>query len=148
MKRAACLLISIVLFSTLAIAQTRLYQKGVVTRMRIGECMANSGGILSLLAGQAGPAVAPSETCPEYTLISDRVVYVMVAKSSNELIPLADDLQFRFQKNEILVRVDDSTREVRFSVRAMSLRPDWELEQMERQLTKASTRIVHGESLR
>jgi hypothetical protein len=148
MKRISCLLISICLLSALAAAQTRIYQKGTVIRMKMGQCMATSGGgILAALSGQA--PVAPShETCPEYTLVSDRVVYVVVAKSSNELIPLADDLDFRLQKNEILVHLDDTTKEVRLSVRAMTLRDEWQREELDRQGTSTATRVSHNEPLR
>src|SRR4051812_22641860 len=129
MKRIACLFIALYCLLGTAAAQTRIYQKGTVIRMKMAECMADSGGgFLAALSGQA--AVAPSgETCREYTLVSDRVVYVVVAKSSNELIPLADDLDFRLQKNEILVHLDDTTKEIRLSVRAMTLRDEWQREE-------------------
>lgn len=147
MKRIACLLISLCLFSIAAAAQTRVYQEGAVIRMRMGPCMPIPGGIMAALAGQ--PSAVPSaDTCPEYTLVSDRVIYVVVAKSSNELIPLADNLDFRLQKNEILVHLDDTTHEIRLAVRAMSLRKDWEREQLERQHTKVPTRIARGDEHR
>jgi|1186.fasta_scaffold837176_1 hypothetical protein len=148
MKRVICALISVCLLSAMAAAQTRIYQKGTVIRMKMTQCMAASGGgFLAALSGQA--PVAPSgETCPEYTLVSDRVVYVVVAKSSNELIPLADDLDFRLQKNEILVHIDDTTKEIRLSVRAMTLRDEWQREELERQRTRTASRVSHSDPLR
>jgi hypothetical protein len=147
-KRIACLLISICILSTMAAAQTRIYQKGTVIRMKMTQCIASSGGgFLAALSGQA--PVAPSgETCPEYTLVSDRVVYVVVAKSSNELIPLGDNLDFRLQKNEILVHLDDTTKEIRLSVRAMTLRPEWERDELDRQRTSTATRVKQHDPLR
>jgi hypothetical protein len=147
MKRFVCALISACLLSALAAGQTRIYQKGTVIRMKMAQCMAtSSGGFLAALSGQA--PVASGDTCPEYTLVSDRVVYVVVAKSSNELIPLADDLEIRLQKNEILVHLDDTTKEIRLSVRAMTLRDEWQREELERQRTRAATRVSHNDPLR
>ena len=65
--------------------------------------------------------------CPEYTLISDKVVYVMVGKSSNSMVPLAEVIDFRFHNNELAVRVDDARHETKFSIKEMCLRSDWEL---------------------
>jgi hypothetical protein len=144
MKRIAAIFITITLLSISPAAQTRLYQKGTVIRMRIAQCMATSGGIMAALAGQ--PAATPSaDTCPEYTLVSDKVVYVVVSKSSKELIPLAENIDFRLQKNELLIHVDDTTREIRLAVRSMSLRPEWERNELERQRSSSPTRISQND---
>jgi hypothetical protein len=148
MKRLACQLVFLCLLTVMAAAQTRIYKKGSIVRMKMGQCMsASSGGFLAALSGQTAAPGAP-DGCPEYTLVSDRVVYVVVAKSSSELIPLADELDFRLQKNEILVHLDDTTKEVRLVVRAMSLREEWEREEFERQHPDSPTRIAHGDPLR
>jgi hypothetical protein len=147
MKRIACLLVLICLLSIAPAAQTRIYQKGIVTQMRMAQCMPTSGGIMAALAGQ--PAATPStDSCPEYTLVSDKVVYVIVAKSSKELIPLADDIEFRLQKNEILIHVDDTMREIHLAVRSMSLRPESDHEELEPQRAKSPTRVSHNDSPR
>jgi hypothetical protein len=70
------------------------------------------------------------EVCPEYTLVSDKVVYVVVGKRSSQFMPLAEVIQFRLYKNELLVRIDDEKRESRFSIKEMQLRSDWERDQM------------------
>ncbi len=82
-----------------------VYQHGTVVRMRMGECLPRHGFLVTM-SGQA-PQTAP-EVCPEYTLISDKVVFVIVGRSSNQLVPLADVVDFRFNNNEIALRVDDA----------------------------------------
>jgi hypothetical protein len=42
---------------------------------------------------------------------------------------LAETTKFHFQKNEVMIRVDDARRESRFHVKAMVLRPEWERSQ-------------------
>jgi hypothetical protein len=69
------------------------------------------------------------ESCPEYTLVSEKVVYIVVGKRSSQFMPLAEIIQFHLLKNELLVRVDDEKRESRFSIKEMTLRSDWERDQ-------------------
>ncbi len=70
------------------------------------------------------------EVCPEYTLVSDKVVYVVDGKRTSQFMPLAEIIQFRLQKNELFVRLDDEKRESHFSIKEMDLRSDWERDQM------------------
>lgn len=123
MKRV-CLTIAIFLgIPGLQAAQLGVYQRGTIVRMRVAQCLPQRGFIASL----SGTAPPPSEEpCPEYTLVGDKVVYVIVGKMSNDLLPLAEMTNFRFQKNELLVRVDDDRHEVRFRIKEMILRPQWE----------------------
>lgn len=85
------------------------------------------------MAAMGGPAAQAAEmaaeTCPEYTLVSDKVVYVIVGRSSNQLIPLADVIDFRLHNNEMAVRVDDAKHEIKFSIKEMVLRSEWDLVQ-------------------
>ncbi|MGB6332860.1 MAG: hypothetical protein WBF41_13890, partial [Candidatus Sulfotelmatobacter sp.] len=62
----------------------------------------------------------------EYTLVSNRVVFLIVGKSSNQLIPLAESIDFRLQKNEIAVRIDDAKHEARFTIKEMMVRSEWD----------------------
>jgi len=74
-----------------------------------------------------GPSIpAPQEFCPEYTLLSDHVVYVIGGKSSNQLMPLAETLDFRIGKNELAVRVDDAKHETKFTIKEMMVRSEWD----------------------
>jgi len=68
--------------------------------------------------------------CPEYVLVANKVVYVISGKSSEQLIPLAETTRFRLQKNELLIRIDDASKESHFRIKAMVLRPEWDRNQM------------------
>lgn len=103
-----------------------VYQHGTVVRMRMVDCMPAHHGFMSVMSG-GSVAQVPDEVCPEYTLVSDKVVFVIVGKSSDQLVPLADVVDFRFSKNELAMRLDDARRESKFSIREMILRTDWEL---------------------
>jgi hypothetical protein len=67
--------------------------------------------------------------CPEYVLVGDKVVYVISGKTSDQLIPLAETTRFRLQKNELLIRIDDASKESHFHIKAMVLRPEWDRNQ-------------------
>ena len=100
------------------------YQHGMVVRMHMGDCVLAHHNFMSTF----GPPQAPVEdACPEYTLISEKVVFIIVGKSSKEFVPLAEVVDFRFQKNELAVRVDDERKESRFVVKEMTLRSQWDL---------------------
>lgn len=104
---------------------TGAYQHGTVVRMRMGDCMLTHRGFMN----QFGPPQAATidEGCPEYTLVTDKVVYLIVGKSSNQLVPLAEVIDFRLQNKEMAVRVDDARKESKFSIKEMTLRSEWEL---------------------
>jgi hypothetical protein len=61
-----------------------------------------------------------------------------VGKSSNQLVPLAEVIDFRIQNKELAVRVDDARKESKFAIKEMTLRSEWELIQkhIEDQLNK------------
>ena len=102
-----------------------IYQHGTVVRMRMGDCMLMHRGFMN----QFGPpqAAMAEEGCPEYTLVTDKVVYLIVGKSSNQLVPLAEVIDFRFQNQELAVRVDDARKESKFAIKEMTLRSEWDL---------------------
>ncbi len=102
-----------------------VYQHGTVVRMHMGDCAPVHRGFMTTF----GPpqAAGADETCPEYTLVSDRVVFLIVGKSSSQLVPLAVVIDFRFEKQELAVRVDDARHESKFAIKEMTLRSEWEL---------------------
>ena len=109
-------------------AQTHSQQQGTIVRMRMTNCLGPQHGFMATMSGDA-----KAETgllCPEYVLVADKVVYVSSGKSSEQLIPLAEETRFRLHKNEMLIRVDDTTKESHFRIKAMVLRPDWDRNQM------------------
>lgn len=119
-------LLLVLLFSaplSFGVTKNSTYQHGTVVRMRMADCM-SSHRFMNALSG--GSTQQGGESCPEYTLVTEKVVYVIVGKSSDQLIPLAETIDFRLQKNELAVRVDDSNKESRFSIKAMALRSEWE----------------------
>jgi len=123
------LLLALVLsgVSVASAAPLGVYQHGTVVRMRMGDCALMHKGFMTAF-GPPQAAVA-DETCPEYTLVADKVVFLIVGKSSNQLVPLAEVIDFRFEKNELAVRVDDARKESKFAIKEMILRSKWELVQ-------------------
>lgn len=112
------------LFSVIATAQQiGIYQHGTIVKMHMGECLPDHG-FIGAFSGNSRPQA--TEVCPEYTLVGDKVVYVIVGKPSKEVLPLAQEVNFRIRKNELGVRVDDANRETRFLVREMMLRDEWD----------------------
>src|SRR3954452_18709830 len=129
-------------------ASAGVYQHGTVVRMRMGPCMPEHHSFMLAMSG-AGPQNAP-EACPEYTLLSDKVVYVIVGRSTNQLVPLADEIDFRLQNTELAVRVDDAKRESKFGIKEMILRSEWDLVQkhISDQLANPARSIEDGMVLR
>ncbi len=115
-----------------------VYQHGTVVRMRMGDCNLTHRGFITNFGPPQGQLAVDS--CSEYTLLSDKVVYVIVGKTSNQLVPLAEVIDFRIQKNELAVRVDDARHESKFAIKEMILRSQWDLLQkhIDEQLNKDS----------
>ena len=101
------------------------YRHGTVIRMRMGACMLMHGSFITAF----GPpqSQANEGVCPEYTLLSDQVVFIIVGKSSNQLVPLAETIDFRFHNKQLMVRVDDARHESKFAIKEMTLRSEWEM---------------------
>ena len=108
-------------------AENRNREDGMIVRMRMADCVSPHHAFMNTMSGAAQ---APTgELCPEYVLVTGKVVYVIVGKTSDQLVPLAETTRFRFQNNEVLIRVDDAKRESRFHVKEMVLRPEWDRNQ-------------------
>ena len=105
-------------------AQISVYQHGTVIRMHMGDCILAHHGFMVAFGGPS--ASMAQDSCPEYTLVSDNVVFVIVGRSSNQLIPLAETIDFRLQKSELAVRVDDAKHEAKFAIKEMIVRSEWE----------------------
>ncbi|MFY9648287.1 MAG: hypothetical protein WAK29_24135 [Terriglobales bacterium] len=102
-----------------------IYQQGTVVRMHMGDCQVVHRGFMN----QFGPpqAAMVEDSCPEYTLLTDKVVFVIVGKSSNQLVPLAETIDFRFDNRDLAVRVDDAKKDSKFAIKEMTLRSQWDL---------------------
>jgi len=141
LKPASWLLLA---FCTLPLAWAGpigVYQHGTVVRMRMGDCALQHRGFMANFGGPANAAGVVVETCPEYTLVSDKVVYVIVGNSSGQLVPLADVIDFRLNKNEISVRIDDAKRESKFCIKEMILRSEWDM--VQRHVTEQLSTPTH-----
>lgn len=124
-------------------ARAGTYQHGTVVRMRMGECLpAHHGFMQAFGPPQSQPGI---EVCPEYTLVSDKVVYVIVGRSSDQLVPLADVIDFRLRNNEMAVRVDDAKRESKFSIKEMILRSEWD--RVQRHIADQLSTASHEDNL-
>jgi hypothetical protein len=127
MKRTL-LCVFLLVTPTLLSAQNRDRQQGTIIRMRMTDCMGPQHGFMAAMSG-AGK-VETGALCPEYVLVTAKVVYVITGKDSDQLIPLAEATRFRLQKNEMLIRIDDASKETHFHIKAMVLRPEWDRSQM------------------
>jgi hypothetical protein len=110
-----------------ALAQEQWTFRGTVTKMRMTDCTAQHGFMMAMSG--APPAAA---SCPEYTIVSDKVVYVVVGRKADEFIPLAENKQFVIRKNEIVLFSDDEKMKSRFSIQQMILRSEWDREEADR----------------
>lgn len=126
-KKVKCTLGLVLFFCSLPTAWAGIYQHGTVVRMRMGDCLPVHRGFVMSFGGPAPQAEA--EVCPEYTLVSDKVVYVIVGRSSDQVVPLADIVDFRIHNNELAMRIDDAKRESKFSIKEMVLRSEWDMVQ-------------------
>lgn len=123
--RAGHLLVLAALLCSLPCAWAGIYQHGTVVRMRMVDCLPVHHGFMATMGG--APTPMPPEVCPEYTLLSDKVVYVIVGRSSDQLVPLADVVDFRLNKNEMAMRIDDARHESKFTIKEMILRSEWDM---------------------
>jgi len=123
MKRSLTLIILLCALPISLAAENRSHQQGTIVRMRMTDCIAPQHPWMEALSGVGH---AGGEQCPEYVLVADKVVYVIIGKTSDQLVPLAETTRFHFQNNEVLIRVDDARRESHFHVKAMMLRPEWD----------------------
>src|SRR5437899_10857424 len=89
MKRALLPILFFLSSPALLATQIGIYQHGTVVRMHMGECLDPRRGFMAALSGT--PQLPRSEPCPEYTLVTDKVVYVIVGKF-NQLVPLAETI--------------------------------------------------------
>ncbi len=124
MKTSLLFLVLLTSTALVSAAPIGRYQHGTVVRMHMGDCMLMHGGFMTAF----GPpqSQANEGVCPEYTLLSDKVVFVIVGKNSNELVPLAENIDFRFHNKDLMVRVDDARHESKFAIKEMTLRSQWE----------------------
>jgi len=128
-------------FATCLFAQARPHQQGTIIRMRMTDCMGPQHAFMAAMSG-GGAKAESGALCPEYVMVADSVVYVIIGKTSDQLLPLAETTRFRFLKNEMLIRIDDAQKESHFRIKAMVLRPEWDRTQKLAE-AEASAMISH-----
>ena len=145
MKR---MLFSIVLLLIPMLLPAQSRQQGTIIRMRMTDCMGPQHGFMAAMSG--GAKTETGALCPEYVLMADTVVYVIIGKTSDQLLPLAEVTRFRFLKNEMLIRVDDAPKESHFHIKAMVLRPEWDHDQklQEAEASAVLSRHLEGAAMR
>jgi hypothetical protein len=129
MKRTTLLFVFLLGVAALMQAQSRWSFKGTVTKMRMTGCVTQNGFKASFAALPMAGA-----SCPEYTVMSSKVVYVVVGRHAEEFIPLAEDLDFLIRNNEIVIFSSDEKAKSRFVIQQMMLRDDWDREQERKEL--------------
>jgi len=139
MKRTLCCIVFLTCTALLS-AQSHSHQQGTIVRMRMTDCLGPQHGFMAAMSGSG--RVETGALCPEYVLVSDKVVYVISGKTSDQLIALAETTPFHLQKNEMLIRIDDSAKEAHFHIKAMVLRPEWDRNQMVEE-AEANAMITH-----
>jgi hypothetical protein len=137
MKRFLLLAAVLTILPITLLAESRSPEEGTIVRMRMTDCVAPRHAFMTAMGGPGGQL--PGELCPEYVLVTDKVVYVIIGKSSDQLIPLAETTRFHFQNNEVMIRIDDARKESRFHVKEMTLRPQWERFQQVAEAAEAMT---------
>ena len=143
MKRIAVLLIFMMSAAALLLAQDRWSFKGTVVKMQMTDCTVQH----SFMVSMSGAPAQAGGTCPEYTVMGDKVVYVVVGRHTEEFIPLAENMAFLIRKNELVVLSDDEKAKSRFVIQQMTLRADWDREQTRKELeTQMMQRSVNYES--
>lgn len=130
MKRIAWLWVFLLGAAVVMQAQNKWAFKGTVIKMRMAECAAQHS-FMAVMSGVPAPA---GLTCPEYTVMSDKVVYVVVGRRLEEFMPLAENLEFLIRKNELIIFSDDEKTKSHFVIQQMMLRADWDREEQRKDL--------------
>jgi hypothetical protein len=90
--------------------------------MEMKNCTQDRG----FVSAMSGNKVVSSRPCPEYIVMSEKVVYVLVGRKAGEFMPLAEDVTFIVNDGDVTVAYQDEKNRSHFAVRRMVLREDWE----------------------
>jgi len=125
MKRSGLLVVFLLSTVSLFAADAPWSFRGTVTRMQMSDCTEHH----CFKAAMSGAPAQSVGTCPEYTVMSDKVVYIVVARRAEEFMPLAEDINFLIRKNELLVFSGDEKTQSHFTIKQMTLRAEWDREE-------------------
>lgn len=124
MKRVPLLLTFLLCAAAFLPAENHWIVQGTAVRMKLADCLPERG----FRATMSGMPVV-KDSCPQYTVMSSRVVYVILGRHPEEFMPLAQNVHFAIRKNEVLVFGKNNKVQSHFVVKQMMLRSDWEREQ-------------------
>ena len=113
---------------TLMPAQNKPF-KAAIIKMEMSECSLPHRFISSM----SGTLIIDTVPCAEYTIISDKVVYVVIGRHAEQSLSLGADMFFREENKELVVFSDDEKSRVRFPIKQMVLRSDWEHDKANRE---------------
>ncbi|HUO60572.1 MAG TPA: hypothetical protein VMU24_07870 [Candidatus Acidoferrales bacterium] len=142
MRRVGWVVIFMFAINCMATGQSRNFH-GTVVRMKMSECTKQHG----FVSAMSGVQVVSTQACPEYTVMTDNVVYVLVGRKPEEFIPLAENITFHVRKSDVVVFSEDEKEQSHFAVRQMTVRQDWERDEQRREvMTRLAERSVSYES--
>jgi hypothetical protein len=107
----------LMLLSTLA-AAGNFRREALVISMETVPCWGHRG-VLAAIAGDGSPTVS---MCSDYIVETDTVRY-RIRSQKQLLLPVGEPVKFRFARNHILVRPDDTEQDYEFDVMSMELIP-------------------------
>jgi hypothetical protein len=121
-------------FSIPALALSGGMEKATVHAMRKAPCMeaqsASRGA--GVLAGIAGTSDLGGNECIEYEIRTEKVSYV-IRPNRAILLLLGGDVSIKLAGSELLLRTNESLKDIRCSVLAMTLRSEAEKRERERE---------------
>lgn len=128
MKQALLSISFLLVTVTLMPAQNKPF-KATVVSMTMSECTISH----RLISNLSGTPIIATVPCAEYTVLSDKVAYVLVGRHTEQSLSLGSDMFFREENKELVVFSDDEKSRVRFPIKHMMLRSDWEHEKTVRE---------------
>jgi len=124
MRRFAVLLTFLFCAVVVLSAESHWAFQGTVIKMEMADCLSGH----NFLSNIGGPPAVP-DSCPQYTVMSAKVVYEVVGRRGEEFMPLAEDAAFAIRNNEIVLFDRNEKVQARFVIKKMTLVADWQREQ-------------------
>ena len=131
MKRVLLPVLILITAATVHAKDKPAYQNGVLIKMDSASCGAEEKGggtVTGEILGTDGQHKKTQELlCQEYTLQTDRLIFLIRAKNEKHpaLLPIGETAQFRLHKDRLLLRVPEADgKEREYVVVSMTPRSD------------------------
>jgi hypothetical protein len=131
MRSKSLLLASLLLAATAFAKEPKAYQSGKLLQMDSVQCGLDEKDGQSLAGEMLGTDSSHKKTqqllCQEYLLQTDKMVYRIRPRDAKHpvLLPIGERAQFRFEKDKMLLRVEDlDSKERGYIVVSMTPRSD------------------------